>query len=117
MILIGLIAFLMLALTVFLSYLMARRQQEALKLERKPVPSRGPIFAAGIVTVLVYIGAIAAAILLLLSPFVNINLTGTADGTTNLLITLVIVLAIVGTGLYWLFVRLGLFSWKSLSLD
>jgi hypothetical protein len=117
MILIGLIVVLLLALTGFLSYLMARRQQEALKLERKAVPSRGLIFAAGIVTVLAYLGAIVAAILMLAAPFINLNLTGTVDGTTNLLITLVIVLAIVGTGLYWIFVKLGLFSWKSLSLD
>jgi len=116
-ILIGIVVVVMLGLTGLFTYLMARRQQDILKLERKPVPPRGLILAAGLLTVLVYMGAIAAALLMLFAPFINLNLTGTVDGTTNLLIWLVIGLAIVGTALYWLFVKLGLFSWKSISLD
>jgi uncharacterized membrane protein YbhN (UPF0104 family) len=111
------IGLVMLALTGLFAFLMARRQQEFLKQERKPLPPRGFILAAGLVTILVYMGAVASALLMLFAPFINLNLTGTVDGTTNLLIWLVLGLAIFGTALYWLFVKLGLFSWKSLSLD
>ncbi len=116
-ILIGLIVVIMLGLTGLFAFLMTRRQQESLARERKPVPAMGLILAAGVLTVLVYMGAIAAALLMLAVPFFNIDLTGSIDGTTNLLIGVVFGLALAGTALYWLFVKLGLFSWKSFSND
>jgi flagellar biogenesis protein FliO len=106
-----------LAVTVFLAYLIARRQQGALKMERKPIRPLSVIFTAALVTTMAYIGAVISAILMLVSPFVNLNLAASVDDTTNLLVTLFIVLALVGTGLYWLFVRLGLFSWKVFNPD
>ena len=116
-IIVGLVIVAILALTVFLSYLIARRQRDALKLEHKTVPPITIIFIAGLVTALAYMGAISAAILMLLAPLINLTLTGTVDDTTNLLIALFIGLALAGTGLYWLFVRLGLFSWKAITAD
>lgn len=114
---IGLVIVAMLTLTVFLSYLIAHRQQNVLKLEHKTIPPVAAIFIAGLATTLAYMGAITAAGLMLFVPFINLNLTGSVDDTTNLLVTTFIVLALVGTGLYWLFVRLGLFSWKAFTTD
>jgi hypothetical protein len=116
-IVIGLVIAAILALTVLLSFLIARRQQDVLKLEHKTIPPKSVIFIAGLVTTLAYMGAITAAVLMLFAPFINLNLTGSVDDTTNLLIILFIVLALAGTGLYWLFVMLSLFSWKALTTD
>lgn len=116
-IVVGLVIVAILALSVFLSFLIARRQQDALKLEHKTIPPKSVIFFAGLLTTLAYIGAITAAVLMLFAPFVNLNLAASVDDTTNLLITLVIGLALAGTALYWLFVRLGLFSWKAFTTD
>ena len=114
---VGLVIVAILALSVFLSFLIARRQQDALKLEHKTIPPKSVIFIAGLLTTLAYMGTITAAILMLFAPFVNLTLAGSVDDTTNLLITLVIGFALAGTALYWLFVRLGLFSWKALTTD
>ena len=114
---VGLVIVAILALSVFLSFLIARRQQDALKLEHKTIPPKSVIFIAGLLTTLAYMAAITAAILMLFAPFVNLTLAGSVDDTTNLLITLVIGFALAGTALYWLFVRLGLFSWKALTTD
>ena len=114
---IGLVVLTVLALTVLISFGMAGRQQEALKLEHKAVPPRWKIITAGLVTILAYMLAVVAAILMLVAPLANMQITSSVDSTTYLLIGLVIGLALVGTALYWLFVKLGLFSWKTFSMD
>ena len=116
-ILVGVVLAVMLGLTVLFAFTMSRRQQDTLRHEKKPVPSRALIFVAGLLTVLMYMCAILSAMLMLVAPFINLDLTGSIDGTTTLLIIVTIALAAVGTAMYWLFVKLGLFSWKSFSQD
>jgi hypothetical protein len=114
---IGAVVLVMLALTILISFAMARRQQEALKLEHKPIPTQWKIIMAGLITIFCYIAAVAGAILMMVGPFISLQLTDSVDNTTNLLVGVVLGLFALGSALYWIFVKLGLFSWKTFSLD
>ncbi len=106
-----------LAVTIYISYRMAGRQQAALAVEKRALPPRIIIFALGLITSLSFMVAIISVILVLLVPFLNISFAGTAENTTTVLFFIVFAGMAAGLGSYWLFVRLGFFSWKAFSLD
>ncbi len=108
---------LVLAVTGYISFKMAPRQQEALALEKRPVPPRIAIFAFGLVSVLSLMVAVISVILVLLAPFMNLSFAGTVENTTNVLFIVVFVAFAAGLGSYWFFVKLGFFSWKVFSLQ
>ncbi len=98
--------------TIYISYKMTVRQQAALAQEKKPVPPRAAIFAFGLISILSFMIAIISVILVLLAPFMNIAFAGTMENTTNVLFIIVFAAFAAGLGSYWLFVKLGFFSWK-----
>ncbi len=106
-----------LAVTVFISFKMAARQQAALALEKRPVPPRVSIFAFGLISILSFMVAVISVILVLLAPFINLSFAGTVESTTNVLFIVVFVAFAAGIGTYSLFVKLGFFSWKVFSLE
>ncbi len=106
-----------LAVTVYISIKMAARQQAALALEKRPVPPRAAIFAFGLISILSFMIAVIGVILVLLAPFMNLSFAGTVESTTNVLFIVVFVAFAAGIGSYWLFVKLGFFSWKVFSLE
>ncbi len=105
------------ALSIFLTFKMVKRQREGLQAEGKTLPSDGVIFAAGLVAILLYVGALVSAIMLILSPFVEILPAGSTPNATDLFTTLVLVFAAAGTAFYWLFVRLGILSWRAITAN
>lgn len=112
-----LISLLVLALVLFITYKVMGRQLIALAVEKKPMPPKLGIFAASLVTTLSATIAIISTLLIMFAPFLKITFAGTADTTqTVLLITLFGSMAF-GTAAYWLFVKLGYFSWKVFNLD
>ena len=102
-------------LSLFITWKMSARQRDGLKAEGKRVPSNGVIFAAGLITIVLYVGALASAILLILSPLVEILPPNSPNNATDLFTILVLALAGAGTAFYWLFVRLGILSWKAIT--
>lgn len=100
------------AVTVFISYKMAVRQQAALALEKRPIPPRAAIFAFGLISILSFMIAIIGVMLVLMAPFLNIAFAGTVENTTTVLFIIVFAAFAAGMGSYWLFVKLGFFSWK-----
>ncbi len=112
-----LICLLVFALVVFITYKMVGRQLAALAVEKKPVPPRMGIFAAGLVTTLSYTIAIISALLIMFAPFFNFSFAGSADNTQTVLFITLFGSIAFGTGAYWLFVKLGFFSWKVFNLD
>ena len=112
-----LVCLLVFALVVFITYKMIGRQLMALAVEKKPIPPRIGIFAAGLVTTLSYTIAIASALLIMFAPFFNISFAGTAENTQTVLFVTLFGSIAFGTASYWFFVKLGFFSWKVFSLD
>ncbi len=108
---------LVLAVTGYISFKMAPRQQVALASEKRPVPPRVAIFAFGLISVLSLMIAVIAVILVLLAPFMNLSFAGTVENTTTVLFVVVFAAFAAGIGSYWLFVKLGFFSWKVFSLQ
>jgi len=102
-------------LSVFLTYKMVSRQRQVLKEEGKQVPSSTVIFLAGLVTISLYVAAVVSAILLILTPFANPFPSTPMDAVSNLFTILILACTAIATALYWLFVRLGIFSWKALT--
>ena len=111
------VCLLIVALVVFITIKMVGRQQTALASEKKAIPPKIAIFLAGMFTTLFFTFAIIAALLIMFAPFVNISFAGTKDNTTTVLFVILFAAAGIGTSSYWLFVRLGFFSWKVFSLD
>jgi hypothetical protein len=106
-----------LALTVYISFKMAVRQQVALAQEKRPVPPRAAIVAFGFISILSFIIAIIAVILVLLAPFMNLTFAGTIENTTNVLFIIVFAAFAAGMGSYWIFAKLGFLSWKVFNRD
>ncbi len=106
-----------LAVTVYFSFKMAARQQAALASEKRRVPPRVTIFAFGLISILSLMIAVISVIMVLLAPFMNLSFAGTVENTTNVLFIVVFVAFAAGVGSYWLFVKLGFFSWKVFSLQ
>ncbi len=105
-----------LVVTGYISLKMASRQQEALALEKRPVPPKTTIFVFGLFSILSLMVAVISVLLVLLAPFMNLSFAGTVENTTNVLFIVVFVAFAAGLGSYWLFVKLGFFSWKVFSL-
>ncbi len=106
-----------LAVTVFISFKMAVRQQAVLAQEKRPIPPRAAIFAFGLISILSFMIAIIGVILVLLAPFMNIAFAGSVENTTNVLFIIVFAAFAAGLGSYWLFVKLGFFTWKVFNRD
>ncbi len=106
-----------LGLTIYISYQMTKRQQAALAHEKRPIPPGAAIFAFGVISILSFMVAIISVLLVLLAPFMNIAFAGTVENTTNVLFIVVFAAFAAGMGSYWLFVKLGFFSWKVFNRD
>ncbi len=110
-------AILAVALTIFISYKMVGRQQTALTIEKRAIPPSMIIFCFSLITILSFMIAIISVVLVLLVPFLNLSFAGTVENTTNALFIVVLAAFAAGLGSYWLFVKLGFFSWKVFRLD
>ncbi len=106
-----------LAVTAYISFKMAVRQQAVLAQEKRPIPPKAVIFAFGLISILSFMIAIIGVILVLLAPFMNITFAGSVEATTNVLFIIVFAAFAAGLGSYWLFVKLGFFSWKVFSRE